>query len=181
MQGNDIKYSSINFINVNTKMNTIEFRLPNGTLDAETWIENINLFGGLVKASQELADISEKNPEELTESDKKKIEIFEKIKSRKLDEKELLECVLNLSVSEDKKNIYRERYKINSILIKKSREEKRQLKKQLTSEPIKLKRKKLGKALLVGENAINGGEVEQTRVYIMQELEKDNREIEETK
>lgn len=181
MQGNDIKYSSINFINVNTKMNTIEFRLPNGTLDAETWIENINLFGGLVKASQELADISEKNPEELTESDKKKIEIFEKIKSRKLDEKELLECVLNLSVSEDKKNIYIERYKINSILIKKSREEKRQLKKQLTSEPIKLKRKKLGKALLLGENAINGGEVEQTRAYIMQELEKDNREIEETK
>ena len=61
-QEND-KYCGINFQNLGEYKNTIEIRLANGTLDADTWIENINLFGGLVRASQELAIIqtTEKN------------------------------------------------------------------------------------------------------------------------
>ena len=52
------RYSGINYCNVGRKeKNTIEFRLPNGTLDPTTWIENINLFGGLVRVSHELSKI----------------------------------------------------------------------------------------------------------------------------
>ena len=36
------RYYGINF----KKFDTIEFRLSNGTLNANTWIDNINLFGG---------------------------------------------------------------------------------------------------------------------------------------
>ena len=42
------RYYGINFANVGEDKNTIEFRLPNGTIDAKTWIENINLFGGII-------------------------------------------------------------------------------------------------------------------------------------
>ncbi len=51
IQEND-RYSGINFLNVGSDVkNTIEFRLSNGTLDAKTWIENINLFGRYNKGS----------------------------------------------------------------------------------------------------------------------------------
>ena len=66
---NDIaRYSGINFMNTGSQgKNTIEFRLANGTIDPDTWIENINLFGGLVKSAQELAEIQKKPENERTE------------------------------------------------------------------------------------------------------------------
>ena len=46
---NDVRYSAINFENFGDEnKNTIEFRLSNGTLNPRTWIENINLFGGIM-------------------------------------------------------------------------------------------------------------------------------------
>ena len=48
------RFFSINFDNIGKAKNTIEIRLPNGTVDAETWIQNINLFGGIVKAAEAL-------------------------------------------------------------------------------------------------------------------------------
>ena len=66
------RYSGINYCNVGRKeKNTIEFRLPNGTLDPTTWIENINLFGGLVRVSHELSKIMLKSEEQRTEEEKK--------------------------------------------------------------------------------------------------------------
>lgn len=47
------RYYGINF----KKQDTIEFRLSNGTLNANTWIENINLFGGIIKVAQNIAII----------------------------------------------------------------------------------------------------------------------------
>ena len=44
-------------MNVRDEKNTIEFRLANGTINPEMWIENANLFGGMVAISEELARI----------------------------------------------------------------------------------------------------------------------------
>ena len=66
------RFSAINYVNVGEEeKNTIEFRLPNGTLDPTTWIENINFFGGLVRVSHELSKIMLKSEEQRTEEEKK--------------------------------------------------------------------------------------------------------------
>ena len=60
------RFKGLNLTNMATdivkikKLPTIEFRIPNGTVNADTWIENINLFGGLIKASEEFAKIKNK-------------------------------------------------------------------------------------------------------------------------
>lgn len=52
------RFKGINLTNMDpqviriNKLPTIEFRIPNGTVDADVWIDNINLFGGLIKASR---------------------------------------------------------------------------------------------------------------------------------
>ena len=67
------RYYGLNFQSVNESYkDTIEFRLPNGTLNPQTWIENINLFGGLVKTAEELATIQVKTLEERSQDEQKK-------------------------------------------------------------------------------------------------------------
>lgn len=48
------RYTSINLLNVNNGKNTIEFRISNGTLDGDTWVENIRLYGRTVQVANEL-------------------------------------------------------------------------------------------------------------------------------
>ena len=48
------RHKSLNFMNVNNGKNTIEFRLSNGILDANTWIENIRLYGRTVELASKL-------------------------------------------------------------------------------------------------------------------------------
>ena len=61
----------INYRNVGSSgKNTIEFRLPNGTINPTTWVENINLFGGLIRTSHELSKIMKKTEEQRTEEEK---------------------------------------------------------------------------------------------------------------
>ena len=102
--------------------NTIEFRLANGTTDPETWIENINLFGGLVKSAQELAEIQKKPENEKTESDYKKLAFFDKVNDPEASEKEVLDALLSLTVAEEDKYIYEERYEVNNELFKENEE-----------------------------------------------------------
>ena len=47
----------------NNYKKTVEFRIPNGTIEPETWIENINLFGGIISASEKLNIIQSKSEE----------------------------------------------------------------------------------------------------------------------
>ena len=51
------KYYGLNFKNINSvNKNTIEFRLPNGTVDPQTLMDNIRLFSSVVAISKELGD-----------------------------------------------------------------------------------------------------------------------------
>ena len=82
---------------------TIEFRIPNGTLNAETVRENIKLFGSLMRVSKEMA----LNPEY-------KKEEFEVLLDRDLTESEKVEGLLNLLFDDEQtKSVYRERW--NSV------------------------------------------------------------------
>ena len=136
------RYSGINFDNLGDKSkNTIEFRLANGTIDPDTWIENINLFGGLVKSAQELAEIQKKPENERKEEDNKKLALFDKINDPEASEKEVLDALLSLTVEEEDKHIYEERYDINNELFKENEQISSMMKEQASSEKIIPKKK----------------------------------------
>lgn len=51
------KQTGINFSNIFERFNTIEFRIPNSSLDPEVILENILLFGNLLVISKKLAKL----------------------------------------------------------------------------------------------------------------------------
>ena len=116
------RFSTINYVNVGEEeKNTIEFRLPNGTLDPTTWIENINLFGGLVRVSHELSEIMLKSEEQRTEEEKKMLYNYEVIQMEQ-DERKVAEALIGLCVSQEQMQTYLDRYDENSELLEKTPE-----------------------------------------------------------
>ena len=80
--------------------NTIEFRIPNGTIDIKTLKENIKLYGKLMQVSKEMA----LNPEY-------KKQEYELLLKRDLTEREKVEALLTLLFDDEKdKSIYRNRW-----------------------------------------------------------------------
>lgn len=110
------RYSSINFKNYNHRIKeTTEFRLANGTLDPDVWIENINLFAGIMAAAEKLRRIKEKTirtPEEIAYAQQ-----FQKIKNPTATQEEKLEGLLELAIPEEDREIYRERYYTNMAML----------------------------------------------------------------
>ena len=116
------RYSGINYCNIGRKeKNTIEFRLPNGTLDPTTWIENINLFGELVRVSHELSEIMLKSAEQRTEEEKKMLYNYKVIQTEQ-DERKVAEALIGLCVSQEQMQTYLDRYDENSELLEKTPE-----------------------------------------------------------
>lgn len=113
----DGRSTGLNMLNVNNMKNTIEFRFPNGTLNPDMWIENINLLGGIVAISQELSEIQERDVK--TKEEMHKLEIFESLKKSKIG-KEKLALLLELTGLEIEE--YIDRYNTNIELIKKDAE-----------------------------------------------------------
>ena len=108
------RYSGLNLLNINNRKNTIEFRISNGTINPDTWIENVRLFGRIVQISQKLAEI-EKQPK-CSKEDKKLLELKEKLKEE-IPEQEKMETLLELLFSEEERKVYRERYMSSSKLL----------------------------------------------------------------
>lgn len=108
--------AAINLLNINNGKNTIEFRLPNGSINPDVWIENARLFGRIVEISEKLAQIEKKDKLELTEEDKKILGLREELKKEK-PEREKMEDLLDLLFTEEEKPIYVERYNENSKLL----------------------------------------------------------------
>ena len=118
---NENRYKGINFLNLGNPpecKNTIEFRMPNGTVNPDVWIENMRFFGRVVQKSEELAQIflkESKTPEDLAI-----LEQFESIKEAK-SEKERAEIFFDVLFDEDEKDTYIDRYETNSKLVEKKR------------------------------------------------------------
>ena len=155
------RYSGINYCNVGRKeKNTIEFRLPNGTLDPTTWIENINLFGGLVRVSHELSEIMLKSEEQRTEEEKKMLYNYEVIQTEQ-DERKVAEALIGLCVSQEQMQTYLDRYDENSELLEKTPEINDGLKGQI-------RKNKIGKKTIP---KINGVDLEEFSREVSKELE----------
>lgn len=134
-RGKDGRRTGINFLTADN-LNTIEFRLSNGTIDANTWIENANLFGGLVAISQRISDIQHKSIHEIDEEDKSILEKFTRLKSKELSNEERLDMLLSLCIPEELKQIYIDRYTENSKLLEENSKLKESLESFISDKPI---------------------------------------------
>ena len=103
----DERYSGLNLLNINNGKNTIEFRIPNGTINPNVWIENARLFGRIVQMSQRLAVIEKQT--EISKEDEHLIELFDTLK-QDIPEEQKMEILLELLFTEEERQVYRERY-----------------------------------------------------------------------
>lgn len=136
-ENRETRRASINFDNINSEdKNTIEFRLSNGTVDANTWIENANLFGGLIAISQRISEIQDKNPQEITEEEKVVLDKFSMLKGKDISTEDRLSMLLDLCVPEDMKQVFIERYNENSQLMEQNNKIKDGLHSFISEEPV---------------------------------------------
>lgn len=162
------RYYGINF----KKSDTIEFRLSNGTLNANTWIENINLFGGIIKVAQDIAIIQKKTEKERTLEEQNLLRNFDKIKQEKISEHERLEALLTLVIPEGDRDIYRERYEENSKLLEQSSELEESIINSLAKRKIDMS--KIGRKVFLGEDGITGEEYRNGVRIIEEALKEEN-------
>lgn len=121
IQGNS-KTCSINVKNIgNACKNTIEFRVPNGTIDADVWIENIRLYGRIMQSAKEIAEIKNKHKEqkEITPEEQRKIIAKYKLKHGN-SEDEKMKNLMELLFDEKEQEVYWQRYNTNKELIQES-------------------------------------------------------------
>lgn len=153
------RYAGINFCNLYSIYNskdTIEFRLPNGTINPDTWIENINLFGGIVKVAEEISIILTKSGT-LSDREKRILELYENIRNGQTSETEKLEALLELAINEKERETYIERYNQNRKIIEKSPIGDF-LRSNTSKGGIKLRPEDIGQVALIGKNAISSKE-----------------------
>lgn len=106
------KYAGMN-IGIDSLYNTIEFRFPNGTLDANQWVENINLFAGIMQTSKRIGHILSKRDIDLTDEEKSIIKDYRTLKSGGISQKQKLKILLKLCIPKNKHYIYIEKYNAN--------------------------------------------------------------------
>jgi len=165
------RYIGVNFMNLEQGgKGTIEFRMPNGTVNADTWIENINLFGGVVEIAQKLAVIQEKNDYKRSKEENEMLENFEKLKLEGIEEREKLEILLKLVIPEEQREIYERRYDKNSRLLNENPERNDELRRNITKKPIRISKNKVGKISFTGENPINADELSKVSEIISRDM-----------
>ena len=109
----ETKNNSLNFHHQNKKLNTMEFRVSNGSMSFVTWMQNIKLFGRLLMISKALGNI---HLNQALEDEEKLWNLKEGLK-QDISLEEKLEVLLELLFSEDEKEVYRNRYYANSRLL----------------------------------------------------------------
>lgn len=110
------RFSSINFNNMGVPhKDTIEFRVANGTIDPNVWIDNINLFGGIMWISKIISKIQKKSINSITDDEKKVLYYYESLKDQNISEREKLESLLSILPMLDKQ-VYLNRYDVNNEL-----------------------------------------------------------------
>ncbi len=103
----EYKSDAVNIKNIGTKMDTIEFRIPNGDIEANIIIENVLLFGNLIVLAKRLAMLPHSK------------EVYTLLKrfDEATDEEEILEIFLKMAFKSSKnREIFRKRYKANAPL-----------------------------------------------------------------
>ena len=165
-----IRMKAINFKNLGAEgKNTIEFRLSNGTVDSRTWIENVNLYGGLVRAAQELVELQEKKLEDRTQEEIEKIAIFDRLGTdTSLSEVERAELFIKLVIGDEKlRPIYMERYKANRELLNQNPELEKELDEKISHSLVRYSDKNtIGREVFNGNNPITGMQIREVENMI---------------
>lgn len=145
------RYSSVNFKNYAHRIKeTIEFRLSNGTLDPDVWVENINLFGGIVNSAERLASIQKKQTR--TQEEEQYLRDFEELKDPTITQEEKLKRLLALAIPEEDRHIYQARYDTNMAMLEKSGLVLSEIRKKTAKTPIDIGR--IEQSLFTGEKAV---------------------------
>lgn len=145
------RYSSVNFKNYAHRIKeTIEFRLSNGTLDPDVWVENINLFGGIVNSAERLASIQKKQTR--TQEEEQYLRDFEELKDPTITQEEKLKRLLALAIPEEDRHIYQARYDTNMAMLEKSGLVLSEIREKTAKTPIDIGR--IEQSLFTGEKAV---------------------------
>lgn len=145
------RYSSVNFKNYAHRIKeTIEFRLSNGTLDPDVWVENINLFGGIMNSAERLASIQKKQTR--TQEEEQYLRDFEELKDPTITQEEKLKRLLALAIPEEDRHIYQARYDTNMAMLEKSGLVLSEIREKTAKTPIDIGR--IEQSLFTGEKAV---------------------------
>lgn len=136
-KGKEGRRTGINFLKINSNdINTIEFRLANGTIDANTWIENATLFGNIIATSQKLSEIQQK--ETKTEKDQEILNKFELLKTKDITNENRLNIFLDLCVPDEFRQVFIDRYIENKKILKENDKIREDLELYISNSPINL-------------------------------------------
>lgn len=169
------RYSSVNFKNATHRIKeTIEFRLSNGTLDPEVWIENINLFAGIMDSAERLKTIQGKQVR--TQEEQQYLQNFEDLKNPTLSQEEKLERLLVLAVPEEDRQIYKDRYNENIAILKKNGIILSEIREKTAKKPIDIEQ--LGQSLFTGEKAVKAQSIIEAEHRLEQDRNRSEQELE---
>lgn len=163
------KFSSLNLKNVDSLCKkTIEFRMPNGTINPNTWIENINLFGGIVSAAEKLQIIQSKSKETRTDEENKYLSNFDILKKEDVPKEEKLQSFLELAIAPEDQDIYARRYKKNSRLLEKDAAILSKIRSKVAKNPISIK--DIGRKVFTGKDAVSGTEIQEAETRLNNDI-----------
>ena len=163
--------NGINFNNLSDyNKHTIEFRIPNGTINPDTWIENINLFGNLLKKCKEITEIRKKDKDALSQEEKTQLKAYNALVFGKLDTDEKANLFIEFVMPENQQKTFHHRYFVNSKLLNLHSDVKEFLANETFSEPVDLM--SLKETLFKQEGRITGMEYAICSTVLAQELQR---------
>ena len=131
--------NGINFNNLsNFDKHTIEFRIPNGTINPDTWIENINLFGNLLKKCKEITEIRKKDKDALTPDEKQQLGTFNSLVFGDLSIDDRAKLLIDYIIPESQRYEFHKRYFVNSKLLNLHKDVKDFLSSETFEKPVDL-------------------------------------------
>ena len=108
------KHNGLNLSHVKTDLNTIEFRVPNGTISFPVWMQNIKFLGRLMMISKKLSGIYQRKTADL---DMMRIWKLKESLKTNITHEEKLEILLEMLFTESERDVYRRRFSVNYQLL----------------------------------------------------------------
>ena len=163
------KFSSLNLKNVDSLCKrTIEFRMPNGTINPDTWIENINLFGGIVSAAEKLQIIQSKPEETRNDEESKYLTNFDILKEKDVSTEKKLQAFLELTIVPEEQDVYARRYQENSRVLEENDTTLSGIRTKVAKNPISIK--DIGRKVFTGKDAVSGIEIQEAETRLNNDI-----------
>ena len=163
------KFSSVNLKNAdNLCKKTIEFRMSNGTINPDTWIENINLFGGIIAAAEKLQIIQSKSEQNRTAEESKYLASFDLLKTKDISKERKLKTFLELVIVPEDQYTYIKRYQENSRLLEENAGTLAEIRTKVAQNPINIR--DIGRKVFTGKDAVLGIEIQEAETRLNNDI-----------